>query len=103
MTTKAKNVTIDATVDELHVKTRNSKITLGTDAKIGNLVIPKGIPAKDIILDYENVKEKIEKINGQANPDLGTPGGGEVAEVALLLKYCYKIKLKRNLKRYNLI
>ena len=76
VTTKAKNVTIDAEVDELHVKTRNSKVTLGTDAKIGNLVIPKGIPAKDIIQDYDNVKEKIEKINGQANPDLGTPGGG---------------------------
>ena len=29
----------------------------------------KGIPAKDIILDYDNVKDKIEKINGQANPD----------------------------------
>ena len=76
VTTKAKNVNIDAEVDELHVKTRNSKVTLGTDAKIGNLIIPTGIPAKDIIQDYDNVKEKIEKINGKANPDLGSPGGG---------------------------
>ena len=76
VTTKVKNVTIDAEVDELHVKTSNSKVTLGTDEKIGNLVIPKGISAKDIIQDYDNVKEKIEKINGQANPDLDTPGGG---------------------------
>ena len=69
---------IDAEVDELHVKTKNSKVTLGTDAKIGDLIIPAGIPVKDIIQNYDNVKEKIKKINGKANPDLDTPpvGGG---------------------------
>ncbi|MFC5589121.1 S-layer homology domain-containing protein [Sporosarcina soli] len=73
VTTKAKHVIIDAEVDELHVKTKNSKITLGTDAKIGNLVFPRGIPTKDIVQDYDNVKEQIEKINGQ--PDQGSPDG----------------------------
>ena len=41
VTTKAKQVNIDAEVKELHVKTRNSKVTLSTNPKIGDLIISR--------------------------------------------------------------
>lgn len=62
-------VTVDAKVEKLKVHSKNAKVTLGTNAKIGDLLLPTGAKAKDIIPNYDKVKGNIEKINGVANPD----------------------------------
>ncbi|QUG40573.1 S-layer homology domain-containing protein [Psychrobacillus sp. INOP01] len=63
------SVTVDAKVEKLKVQSKNTKVTLGTNAKIGDLLLPAGTQAKDIIPNYDKVKANIEKINGVANPD----------------------------------
>lgn len=62
-------ITIDATVEKLKVHSKNTQVTLGANAKIGDLLIPTGTQAKDIIVNFDKVKGNIEKINGVANPD----------------------------------
>lgn len=76
------SVTVDAKVEKLKVHSKNTKVTLGTNAKIGDLLLPTGTKAKDIISNYDKVKANIAKINGVANPDAkpvtppSTGGGG---------------------------
>ncbi|WP_419961109.1 S-layer homology domain-containing protein [Psychrobacillus sp. BM2] len=63
------SVTVDAKVEKLKVHSKTAQVTLGTNAKIGDLLLPAGAKAKDIIPNYDKVKANIAKINGVANPD----------------------------------
>ncbi|KAA9015503.1 S-layer homology domain-containing protein [Niallia endozanthoxylica] len=73
----AKQVEIDANVKQLIVNSATTKITLKEGSKIENLVLPEGLRASDIIENYDEVKQDIDEINGEDNPDAGTsPGGG---------------------------
>ncbi|MCM3636563.1 S-layer homology domain-containing protein [Sporosarcina luteola] len=84
----ATSVTIDAPVTSLTINTKSalkiegtgkigevtigsnsSKISFGANTKIGNLILPKGTEAKDVIQDYDKVKANIENIGGETNPE----------------------------------
>ncbi|MFD2442876.1 S-layer homology domain-containing protein [Bacillus sp. CGMCC 1.16607] len=54
----------------LEVQNAAVKITLIEKAKVGNLVLPEGMKAKDIIANYEKIKANFAKIGGKSNPDL---------------------------------
>lgn len=58
-------------VDKLSVKSKDTHITLGT-TKVGDLILPTGTAAKDIVSDFDTAKGNIEEINDVKNPD-GTP------------------------------
>ena len=66
----ATHVTLDAKVGKLNIQSKDAKVSLGANARVGDLILPTGVNAKDIILDYEKVKGNIVKINGVANPDI---------------------------------
>jgi len=73
-------VTVDgiANLGEVEIKSKDAKVTLGTDVKIGNLVLPAGVEAKDVIKNFDAVKGNIQKINGKDNAEVKpeTPGDG---------------------------
>ncbi|WP_071394894.1 S-layer homology domain-containing protein [Bacillus tuaregi] len=77
-------VTEGSTITKLTIEKASTKVTLDEAAKIGNLVIPAGMSAGDIIENYDSVKQNIEKVNDEANEDAGdgdntgtTPGDGD--------------------------
>lgn len=51
---------------------KDAKFTVGENTKITNLQLPEGIQPSNVISNYEQIKENIEKVPGQSNP--GTPG-----------------------------
>ncbi|WOV88058.1 S-layer homology domain-containing protein [Sporosarcina oncorhynchi] len=74
-------------IGEVTIGNNSSKISFGTNTKIGNLILPKGTEAKDVIQDYDKVKANIENIGGETNPEakpttpappatIGSGGGG---------------------------
>lgn len=63
------NLNTEGKVDEVETKSKDSKIKIGKNTKIGNIVVPEGSKAEDVIEDYNDVKRNIEKINGKKNPD----------------------------------
>jgi hypothetical protein len=70
-----KKVTLDTRgeIKNLETKKENSKLVIGENAKIGNIELPQGKTAQDIVENFEQIKEKIEKIDGNSNPSYGTP------------------------------
>ncbi|KMY51866.1 S-layer homology domain-containing protein [Peribacillus loiseleuriae] len=85
LATGALQVTIDAEVLLLELQEAKGKLTLGNNAKISNLVIPKGSDIKTIIQNYEQIKNLITKVDGKDNPDVSVPstggsGGGSTPE-----------------------
>ncbi|MEK4484682.1 choice-of-anchor I family protein [Psychrobacillus sp. FSL H8-0484] len=65
----ATQVTINANVSKLNVDSKGTKLTLGSGTKVGNINLPAGTGAKDVIQGYDKVKANIENINGKPNPD----------------------------------
>lgn len=70
-----KKVTLDTRgeIKNLETKKENGKLVIGENAKIGNIQLPQGKTAQDIVENFEQIKEKIEKIDGNSNPSYGTP------------------------------
>ncbi|HZG73499.1 MAG TPA: hypothetical protein VEY51_18330, partial [Chondromyces sp.] len=66
-----KTVTLDTTgqIKNLESKNENSKVTIGENAKIVNVTVPEGKKAEDIVQNFEQVKDNIEKVGGNKNPD----------------------------------
>lgn len=56
-------------VNNLETVKKETKVTIGTETKIGNLVIPTGTKPADIIGNYNSVKGNIEQVGGTKNPD----------------------------------
>ncbi|WP_318618206.1 S-layer homology domain-containing protein [Sporosarcina sp. YIM B06819] len=63
-------------IAEIVITSKDTKMTFGPNTKIANLVLPKGVEAKDVIANFESVKGNIEKIDSQNNPSAGTGGTG---------------------------
>jgi len=74
-------------IDKIDIKSKDTKVSFGSNTKIGNLVLPEGVNAKDVIQDFDKVKENIEKIGEVTNPEfkpetpappvIGGGGGGQ--------------------------
>ncbi|WP_456277583.1 S-layer homology domain-containing protein [Bacillus sp. AK128] len=52
-------------IEKLETTSKDSKISIGENTKVVDLVVPEGSSAEDIIEDYEQVKENIEKVGGE--------------------------------------
>lgn len=70
-------------VNYLETVNKETKVTIGTETKIGNLVIPTGSKPADIIRNYNSIKGNVEQVGGTKNPDTtttapstGNSGGG---------------------------
>lgn len=70
-------------IENLSVASKDSKISLSADTRVGDITLPAGSSAEDIIQDYDKAKENIEKVDGETNPDakpetpaVGGGGGG---------------------------
>jgi hypothetical protein len=69
-----KNVTVEAgkevkletvgKIGKIETKSSESKIAVGEKTTIGDVVVPEGSTVTDVINNYDNVKENIEKIGG---------------------------------------
>ncbi|WP_374724535.1 S-layer homology domain-containing protein [Calidifontibacillus erzurumensis] len=59
---------------------KGAKFSLGSDTAIGHLQLPYGIQATDVITNFNDRKNNIEKTNNETNPEYKdptlTPGGG---------------------------
>ena len=62
-------------IDKLSVKSKATHISLGT-TKVGDLVLPAGTTAKDIVDDFEKSKGNIDKVGDVTNPDVTPPAVG---------------------------
>ncbi len=51
------------------------KVTIGTETKIGNLVILTGSKPSDIIENYNSIKRNVEQVGGTKNPDIPSSSG----------------------------
>jgi len=56
-------------IDKLSVQSKDTHISLGT-TKVGDLVLPAGTTAKDIVEDFDKSKGNIENVGGVKNPDV---------------------------------
>ncbi|TSI07378.1 S-layer homology domain-containing protein [Lysinibacillus sp. BW-2-10] len=56
-------------VGTLETGNKDTKITLGNETKVNNLVMPTGSKPSDIIGNYETTKGNVEQIGGTKNPD----------------------------------
>lgn len=70
-------------VSKLEIPNNETKTTIGTETKIGNLVIPTGVKPADVIGNYNAVKVNVEQVGGTKNPDLiesstGNSGGASI-------------------------
>lgn len=63
----ATNVIINSSVSTLEIVNKESKVTIGGDVKIGNLIIPVNVNPADVIQNYEAIKKEIELINWVKN------------------------------------
>lgn len=70
MTSANVNLQTIGRVSNLETLNRETKVTIGTETKIGNLVIPTGSKPADIIQNYNSVKSNVERVAGTKNPDL---------------------------------
>ena len=61
-----------AEVDTLVVESKDAKITLGSGVKVGNIALPEDTKVEDVIANYDDVKDQIDKVNGET-PDESTP------------------------------
>lgn len=59
-------------VNNLETVNKETKVTIGTETKIGNLIIPTGSKPADIIGNYNSVKGNVEQVGGTKNPDTTT-------------------------------
>ena len=74
------NLNLTGEIKQLEFTNKEAKITVKEGTKIGNVVVPEGAKVKDVIQNYDEVKEDIEKVGGNTNPDVPSVpsiGGGE--------------------------
>ena len=66
-----KNVTLDTKgkIENLESKSETSKVTVGKEASITNIQVPEGKSAKDVVENFDQAKDQIEKVDGTTNPD----------------------------------
>ncbi|WP_432355850.1 S-layer homology domain-containing protein [Sporosarcina sp. A2] len=57
-------------VDNLVIKVKGAVVSLGTSTKVGDMKLPSGTEAKDVIKNYDTVKDNIEKVDGEKNEDV---------------------------------
>ncbi|MCT6924896.1 S-layer homology domain-containing protein [Metasolibacillus sp.] len=74
----ATDVTINSNVSTLEIMNKESKVTIGAEMRIGNLILPSGLKPTDVIQNYDAIKERIELINGRkdSEPTPAVPSGG---------------------------
>ncbi len=77
----ASNVVLNTTgkIDQLEIENEKSQITLQTNVRIGNVLVPEGLNIASIIKNYDLVKSQIEKVNGNSINN-GTSSGGTTGE-----------------------
>ncbi len=51
----------------------NATIELGSSTRVENMEIPNGVDIKDVIPNYETVKNNIDNVNGTKNPNATPP------------------------------
>ncbi|MBE3570482.1 MAG: 5'-nucleotidase C-terminal domain-containing protein [Bacillales bacterium] len=56
-------------IEKIETKSKESTISIGNKTKVGDIVAPDGSNVKDVIKNYDQVKEHIEKIGGKDNLD----------------------------------
>lgn len=67
---------INGEITTLQVTVAGASVELGTNTEVGNLVLPAGTEASDVIENYDEVSDNIAEIDGEPNPDATPPGGG---------------------------
>ena len=73
-------------VSQVTITSKDSKVEFGANTKVGNLVLPEGVNAKDVIGNYDSIKGNIDTIGGKdpvvtpptttPTPPTGGNGGG---------------------------
>jgi hypothetical protein len=67
-TNKSVSINTVGTIGKLESMIFDSKVTLNTGLMVGDVVVPQGATVESIILNYDDVKENIEKINNSSHP-----------------------------------
>ncbi|WP_225217831.1 S-layer homology domain-containing protein [Sporosarcina gallistercoris] len=96
------NIETTGKVDNLLIKLKEALVSLGASTKVGDVKLPAGTDAKDVIKDYDSVKDKIDKVDGEpvvtptppVTPPVTPPASNEAAEAAANLKVQISEKLK---------
>ncbi|MFD2442881.1 S-layer homology domain-containing protein [Bacillus sp. CGMCC 1.16607] len=57
------------TIQQLIAQNKEANLTINSGARVGNIILPEGTKANDIIKNFDLIKQNINQIAGQANPD----------------------------------
>ncbi|WP_050183321.1 S-layer homology domain-containing protein [Domibacillus robiginosus] len=70
-----KKVTLATTgaIKNLDMKNENATLNVGSNARITNISVPAGQDVSKIVDNYNEVKDKIETVGGEKNPDYTPP------------------------------
>ncbi|MBM7648426.1 hypothetical protein JOC78_001368 [Bacillus ectoiniformans] len=75
----------EGTIDRVEITSEKAELHIGEKTIIKELILPGNKTAKDMMKNYQTIKENIKKINGSDNPDLNPPsyggGGGSAPKV----------------------
>jgi len=67
---------VDANVSNLNIGSVDTIVTQGSNSRISNSILPNGKDLKDIIKNYDQVKNNVENVGGKPNPDKNPPSSG---------------------------
>ncbi|WP_309089179.1 S-layer homology domain-containing protein [Domibacillus sp.] len=70
-----KKVTLATTgaIKNLDMKNENATLNVGSNTKITNISVPEGQDVSKVVDNYNEVKDKIETVGGEKNPDYTLP------------------------------
>lgn len=59
---------VDANISNLNIGSVDTIVTLASNSRISNSILPNGKDLKDIIKNYDQVKNNVENVGGKPNP-----------------------------------
>ncbi|MCM3574419.1 S-layer homology domain-containing protein [Mesobacillus subterraneus] len=60
-------------IKQIQSENKDTKLTIGKTTQVGNIVVPEGTDVSKVVTNYDEVKENIEQVGGETNPDAVQP------------------------------
>ncbi|KEO85218.1 5'-nucleotidase C-terminal domain-containing protein [Tumebacillus flagellatus] len=84
-------------IDKVQVTNTNAQLSLGDNVQVGDLVLPEGKDAKDVVKNYDAHSDQVGTVNGQTPNDNSNPNSGGNAIPDHVMTNAGKVTVDKNL------